>query len=145
MNCASQQLDETPPFKIISATYSNWAGGVKGVSGTNINITYKASQQIAFDSIFYKKRKTKVSFKNHNDVTSLLGQFQNKRINKLHDMILDADPKKEFGNKPNPNAKKNFPFDLKNNEAIVSYKHKGVTKYYKITNLTQQQEQYRIQ
>lgn len=132
--CASTQFEQKPPFTITSATYTNWVGGVKGVSGINVNIIYKAEADIAFDSIYFNGRKTKVSFKKNNNETSILGQFNTSTINSKQDLQLHSDPAKEFGNKPHK-PKQIIPFDLKDNEAIVSYKVGNKTNYYKIKNV----------
>lgn len=144
MNCASHKMDSKPPFEVISATYLNWTGGVRGVQGTNINITYKATDEITFESIFYKNRQTKVSYKEFNGNTSILGQFQNKTDHRLKNLVMEGDAKKEFGNKPTEKMEK-LPFELKDTEAAVSYIYKGTKKYFKITNLSEEKPARRIQ
>ncbi|WP_299712955.1 hypothetical protein [uncultured Tenacibaculum sp.] len=135
MSCASYQFEKQPPFKIISGTYTNWVGGVRGVSGTNINIVYSSNQEVEFDSIFYKDRKTKVSYKKNGSETSLLGQFRNE----TEDFQLQRSAQLEYGNSlPNDKKKKiDNPFKLDGNEVVISYKENNEIKYFKYSNLTE--------
>lgn len=130
MNCASHQIEQQPPFKIISATYSNLANGIK-----TIHINYSSEKNVAFDSIFYNNQKTKVSFKNQENEKVVFGQFKNDNLDGLQDLQMEGNSKKEFGNKPTTKKEK-MPFMLKDNEAIISYKEEGKIKYYKIENLS---------
>ncbi len=129
MNCASHQIEQQPPFKIISATYSNLENGIK-----TININYNSEKNVAFDSIFYNNQKTKVSFKNQENGKMIFSQFKNNDLDKLQNLQMEGESKKEFGNKPTTKKEK-IPFILKDNEAILSYKENGKIKYYKVENL----------
>ena len=68
------------------------------------------------------------------DKTFLIGHFNNSNREK-YDIIIDADRKKEINNKPPETVK--IPFELKENEAVISYKEDGKTKYFKIENIKQ--------
>lgn len=126
--CGTTKLIKNPPFKIESATYTNWVGGVPGVSGTNVEITLSEKATIVFDSLFFRKRATKIDVKQH-----ILVAYFNTSNRKKYDVILHSDSKKELKNKiPKPDS---FPFELKENEAIISYKVDNKTKYFKIENI----------
>jgi hypothetical protein len=130
--CGSIKLDNNPPFKIEKALYNNWFGGQPGVSGTKIEIELKENSSIAFDSIFFRNKSTKVEIKTTSKKTLLIAHFNtSKRQNR--DLILDVDVTKEIKNTL-PEVKK-FPFDLKENEALISYKVGNEIKYFKIENV----------
>ncbi|MBU3011168.1 hypothetical protein KO506_07120 [Polaribacter vadi] len=128
--CGSLQFDKTPPFKIIAATYTNWVGGQPGVRGTNVKVQFTSTKRIQFDSIYFDNKVAKLQTKNSND-NLLIGYFNTSSIKR--DIILDANPIKELKNSV-PKIKK-FPFDLEENEVVISYKIKDKIKYFKIIGL----------
>jgi hypothetical protein len=129
--CGSLKLEENPPFKITSAVYTNFSGGQKGVSGMNVKIMYTANETIEFDSIYFSKRIVKLEIQKGNDIKMIIGHFNTSTINR--DLVLDANPKKEINNKV-PEIKE-FPFDLEDNEAIISYIINDKRKYFKIKSI----------
>ncbi|SNR17663.1 hypothetical protein [Tenacibaculum jejuense] len=135
VSCGSYQFEKKPPFKILSGTYTSWVGGVRGVSGVNINLVYSSEQKVKFEHIFYRGRKATVSYKKGNgSETSILGQFRNQS----DDLQLHDDPRNEYGNTvPKDAAKEDFPFKLDGNEVVISYIEDGRVKYFKYSGLTQ--------
>ena len=124
----SKKLQINTPFSIEKATYTDWVSGVKGGgSGTNVIVTIKDidSNNIEIDSLYFRGLKVKVEIKE----SSYIGRF-NSSINQRKDKVLHSEPKKEFGNQV-PIMEKEFPFELKNDEAVLSYKEKGKRKFYK--------------
>ena len=134
MQCGSVKFDKNPPFTITEATFNNWTGGQPGVGGTRVLIGYSSSSNIEFDSIYFKDKITKIEMHSKEDKTFLIGHFNNSNREK-YDIIIDADRKKEINNKPPEIVK--IPFELKENEAVISYKEDGKTKYFKIENIKQ--------
>ncbi|MDY0780441.1 hypothetical protein [Tenacibaculum sp. IB213877] len=134
IQCASTQFDKNPSFTITSATYTNWAGGVEGVNGTNVIIGYTADENVNFDSIFFRGRKAKISYKGSDNQKYIMAQFNTSAIQNKRDLQLHSNGAKEYGNQP-PNTQEKFPFELKNDEAVVSYLEGGKIKYFKIENL----------
>ena len=132
--CGSAKIENKAPFKIASATYNNWVGGVPGVSGTRVEIKLTEKEDIVFDSLFFQNKKTKVEISEEKKVTVLRGFF-NTSTKKNVDFILHSDAKKELKNTV-PKQEK-FPFELKQNEAIISYKINNKTKFYKIENINE--------
>ena len=63
--------------------------------------------------------------------STFVAHFKNR--NKKLDLILDANPAKEYGNKAPVLEKSKF--DLKSNEAVLEYKYNNKTQFFKITNL----------
>jgi len=132
IQCGSIKLENNPPFKLEKASYNNWVGGQPGVRGTKVEIALKENSSITFDSIFFRNKSTKVEINTASGKTLLIGHFNtSKRQNS--DLILDADVTKEMKN--TPPVVNNSHFELKENEAILSYKVGGKIKYFKIENI----------
>lgn len=125
--CASVTFEQNPPFQVTDATYQNWFRGQSGVHGVNVKIFYTANKTIEFDSIYFEKRGVRLQIKNSKTTKLVVGYFV---PNKINDIILDANSVKESQNS-GPTTKKT-PFQLKDNEAVISYKIRGKIKYFKI-------------
>ena len=136
IQCGSSKFVDNPPFSIDSAYYTNWVGGQRGVSGTNVVFNYSANQTIVFDSIYFKNRVEKLQDKSSNNQKIIVGYFSNPKKGVL---IIDKNPTKEVNNKP-PNLERNK-FILKENEAVISYKEGAKTKYFKITSLEKKEQE----
>jgi hypothetical protein len=132
--CGSSTLVHNPPFKVEKAFYNNWVGGQPGVRGIKLEIYLKNAAEITFDSLFFKNKKTKVEVLQKEGRTQLIGHYStSKRRNS--DIIIDIDPKKELQNTL-PIINK-FPFELKDDEAIISYKKGNKTVFFKIVKIDQ--------
>ena len=130
--CGSTQFEKKPPFSIESATYTKWVGGIQGVRGTNIQIKLSKKTTVSFDSLFFQNKITKIAVRNKKGTTFLIGNYTTSSKQK-NNFILHSDPTMELKNKIPKKA--NFPFSLKENEAIISYKVGGLSKYFKIVNI----------
>ena len=130
--CGSTKLENNPPFKFEKASYNNWVGGQPGVSGTKVEVSLKEASNIDFDSLFFRNKSTKVEINPASGKTLLIGHFNSsKRQNR--DLSLDADVTKEMIN--TLPVVKNIPFELKEYEAILSYKIGNKIKYFKIKSI----------
>lgn len=131
--CASTKLETNPPFIIKSAAYSHITGGLPGNNTLNLMIEFTENQSVDFQKVYFQNR----------IVTPVIEQKQGKKyiaaryktsINKNRkDLVLNANPKKEYGN--TPKTKEEFPFELKENEAVVAYKVDEKIHYYKIESI----------
>lgn len=133
--CSSTQFEKDAPFTISKAYYQDWVGGRQGASGTLITfeITSAIPKEITLDSLFFNHKISKLeatSFNNKHTITSNF--YKNRYVDR--DIIMHADPRKEMGNKV-PDIILNFPFELADNECVISYNIKGKRHYYKIINL----------
>lgn len=124
ISCASSKLEETPPFQVISAKYYFHN------TSKSIHIKYETTENIKFDSISFHGHKAKAITQKREGSTYVLAEFNN--ILKS-DLVLDNNPVKEFNNAV-PNVNK-LPFNLKNDEAILSYKINNKIRYYKISGV----------
>jgi hypothetical protein len=130
--CGSSMLVKNTSFKVEKAFYNNWIGVQPGVSGTKLEIHLKNASEIIFDSLYFKNKRIKVQVLQKEEITQLIGNYlTSKRIN--NDLTLAEDPTQEFQN-ATPIIK-NIPFELKESEAILSYKKGKKTLYLKIINI----------
>ena len=77
-------------------------------------------------------KSTKVEMVSQENKTYLIGHYNTSNREK-YDLVIDVDTKKEINNKP-PNQEK-IPFELKEDEAVISYKEDGELKYFKIEKI----------
>ncbi|WP_243765903.1 hypothetical protein [Polaribacter cellanae] len=137
--CGSSKFVENPSFKIEKAFYNNWKGGQAGVSGTKLEIHISNASEVEFESLFFQQIETEVEVSKDKNKTILIGHFSTSTREK-RDLILDADPKKELKNTP-PNIKKPK-FELKENEAVLSYKKGNKLHYFKITEIKKERTSF---
>ncbi len=123
----SYKLQETPIFKTTEAIYQSWIAGVAG-GGSGINVMFKSSntdENIVLDSLYFRNKKAKLERKGD----LYIGRFMTE-ANKKPELIMHSDSDQEYGNKPPVKTK--FPFELKDDEAVIKYLEKGKSKFIKI-------------
>ncbi len=75
-HCKVAQVAVVPPFTIIKTTSTHWFGGLPGVEGDLITITYTAKRAVDFDSIQYKGRTVSISKYQEKGIKTLVGNFK---------------------------------------------------------------------
>jgi hypothetical protein len=128
--CGSLKLEENPPFTINSATYINWSGGQQGVKGMNLKIEYSSTSKIDFQNVYFADNVAKLEDKSFKKSKIVVGFFSS---NEKRDIVLDSNTKKEMNNTLPDNSK--IPFELKENEAVITYKINDKIKYFKIDDV----------
>lgn len=128
---AKEISENNPPFKVISSTYSAWLGGQPGVNGVLFSIKTDNST-VKLDTVYFKNRSALLKFneKSSTYTASMVLPNTNKHLQ------LDIDPRKEFGNEV-PDISTKIPFELKENEAVVSYSYNNKKHFYKILAVTE--------
>ncbi len=136
--CSSAQFDKKAPFTISKASFQDWVGGRPGSRGTliTLELTAPISNQIIIDSLYYKRKTCKLDVSSYQNKHTLTGNFITVNVTD-RDIIMHSDPRKEMANKM-PDAVSSFPFELADNECVISYIIKNKKHYYKITNLTKE-------
>lgn len=81
----------------------------------------------------------KLYFRNQAKAIKMISSQKAETIFTKPDLILDADSKEESTNKV-PNVSKTR-FQLKTNEAVLEYRHKGKTNYYLFSNVVEKANQ----
>ena len=94
------------------------------------------SSKVIFVALYFQGKRTKVEVSQIEKFTRIIAHFStSKRKNRT--LILDADATKELKNTL-PSLEE-FPFQLKENEAILSYKNENKIVYFKIENIKKTQ------
>jgi hypothetical protein len=128
--CATTQFEQNPPFVITSAVFNNWSVKSTAAKGVIVNIGYDSKYVVKFDSIYFSKSAEKLSTSKVKEKKIISANFSS---TVKPDLILEENSTKELYNQfP---AIKKMPFELKQNEAIISYKRKDKTKYFKIKSI----------
>ena len=132
--CTSSKQTQEPilqnkgPIPIGKSYFQAWVAGIQGGgSGINVHIP-KPKTDVKPDSIFFRGMKSKLN----KDNFGYVAQFKT-QANQKDDVIMSNEPQQEYGN--TLNEEKNFPFQLKENECVVSYLENNTIKYFKIQNL----------
>jgi len=141
--CSSQKkLEPMPPFVLGKATCQEWIGGQEE-SGSGfqlmIPIEEKMITDIAFKEVFFRGRVLESSIKNKDGKAFVVCNYVNQKTEKP-DIIMHSDATKEVGNqapKLKSKAGNNFPFELQEDEAVLSYveNNSKKAKYVKISGV----------
>lgn len=134
--CSSaQKLQKKAPVEFGSVYYQNWNSGIKeGGSGLTIFIPVNEIS-IILDSVYFKGKATKLKLQSK--TLLYVGQFKSGNT-QFEDLILSSDAIEEYANKI-PKKEDIIPFDIKDNECVVSYIKDDKTLYYKISNVQQRE------
>lgn len=139
-SCSSQKkLQKETPFQLGSASCQHWAGG-KEESGTGLilKIPIMAIEEgdVAMQNVYFRGKMTKLNLEIQEGKTYAIAKFEEPSMEKP-DIIMHADPKQEVGNRPPKmkDAEIDFPFELADDEAVISYMEKEKLKYAKISGI----------
>jgi len=140
--CGSAQFDKNPPFTIYKAYYQDWFGGQPGSKGTFVQIELSGaiSKDIVFDSVFFKDKATKLELNKATSIQVLKGNFIS-ISHKDRNIVMHSDPKEEMVNKVRGATIQN-PFEISDNECVISYLIKKKKHYYKVENLKKEKPIY---
>lgn len=107
--------------------YQNWVLGVRGGgSGTDIFISKDLLKNKLLDSVYFKGKGTSLE----SNKTHYIGYFK-KEISQIIEGVGTVNE----NDSKTADKKTSIPFELNNNEAVVSYSENGKTKYLKLTNI----------
>ena len=120
-----------PPFKILEATFVNLANNELGIKET-FTIIKIDNPNIHLDSLYFRNNKMSLTKDLSAPENIFLGSFTSSIA--PHDYILHRDAKEEFGNEP-PVVTSKIPYQLTDDEAVVSYFYKDKINYYKISEM----------
>lgn len=124
---AMPDLVKNPPFVIEKASFNSWVSGVKGGgSGISVKLNFKDldTSKIQLDSIYFRQRIAPIKAHRENYKATFKGER-----NTMDEFILHRDSEKEYGNKPPVAKEYQFPFELSENEAVISYYYKKELHY----------------
>ncbi len=135
--CASTlKLQDNLPLEIDEVYYQTWVAGVKGGgSGINVFIPIESnSNDIVLDSMYFRGKSTKIEYVND---ALAVGRFKTE-ANQKQDIIMSNEPYAEYANKV-PELPEKIPFELKDDECVVSYLEKNKIKYFKIEGIVKKE------
>jgi hypothetical protein len=130
--CSSaQKLQEEASFLLGEVSYQTWVAGVQGGgSGIHMLINVVSNRNnVDFDSVYFRGYKAKIEI----GKIGYIAHFKTD-INQREDIIMSNNGKDELGNK-SPFKEANSPFELTEDECVISYIEKNTTKYFKVKNL----------
>jgi hypothetical protein len=140
---SSKKIQSKSPIEFGNVYCETWVAGIEGGgSGINIFIPIKKEIQegIEFDSVYFRGKVAKLEIK-PNDKTLYIGRFKTGFNTMKPDIVMSSDSKEEYGNQL-PKIEVKIPFDLKNDECVVSYQYLNKYLYYKIENIIEKQAQH---
>ena len=139
--CDKDQFDSESPVKFTQKKYQDWVGGRPGSQGTLVTLIGQIPEKnIAFDSIYFRSNVAKLNVQLDDQKLTLTANFV--KINpKDRDLILSGDAKEEFGNKP-PKKLPKIPFEMSDNEVIISYFYKKKKRYFRLEKLQKEKPIY---
>lgn len=125
-------LYPNPPFRVADVYSQKWVAGIPdGGSGTNVYFTLvDFSRDVVIDKVYFRGQITKAQISPQTR-NQFIGYF---RKDNKQDVIMDIDPKKEAANTPQTP----FPFELGDDEAVLSFLDGNYTRYTKITNIREE-------
>jgi hypothetical protein len=133
VQCASTQVDSVPPVQVLGAYIQSWGAEARG-EGAETSVIVTVSESIALDSMYYNGKIAKLSPLLNPFAYEYVARFSSK-INGPNELVMHSDPNKEYGNTVE-GISNTFPFQLKPNQAMVSYKKGSQTRYFKIENIS---------
>lgn len=129
----SKDLDKKAPLNIEKAFYQSWVAGVEG-GGSGINVFLPTKERtMELDSIYFRGQSAKLEW--NEETSEYVGRFTT-ALNQKKDIIMSGDSKEEYGNEM-PVPQSSIPFELKQDECIISYSREGKTRYFKLEKLVE--------
>lgn len=124
--CAStMKLQKEAPTTFGETYFQEWVAGVQG-GGFGINVFIQVNDKnVILDSIYFRGEVTELKTKPAN-ASLFIGRFKGEANTQEPSLITTTDEKVE---------EVDFPFNLKENECVVSYKDGDKLKYFKITDM----------
>lgn len=117
---ATTNFEQQTPFTVKSVVFQEWYAGIK-VGGTGINVFVPVSNvndNVVLNEVYFRNLKGKL-VKNGNKYTSVL------KNPSRHYTFQKAE-------KP-----ADYPFDLKDDECVISYTENGKLKYHKVIQINE--------
>lgn len=125
------KLEHKAPFILNNIYIQSWVAGVRGGgSGIHMYITVENNKSnVVLDSAYFRGLISNIEVSKMGYIASF-----KTAANQKDDIIMSNNKNAEFGNKK---PKQDFPFELKDNECVISYIENDVTKYLLVENLTE--------
>ncbi|MBP2833318.1 hypothetical protein J8281_14075 [Aquimarina sp. U1-2] len=131
--CATgQKMDKNSDLQIKDAFFQEIPSGIaNGPITLFVSFKIEETATIQLTHAFFRGKKIALK-KSKTSEHTYEGQYTYPE--KLHDLIMSGDPKKEFGNQV-PKIEEPIPFELTGNECMLQYIDDGKEKVFKINTL----------
>lgn len=129
-NIAMQDFQKNTSFTLGETSFKHWVAGVKGGgSGVTLLILMeKNKNNIKLDSVYFRGMQSALESIKSGYVASFKTEANQKK-----EVIMSSTKNAEYGNEiPD---QKDIPFQLKDNECVISYTEDNTAKYFKIENI----------
>lgn len=128
-NASEYNLEKTNPIQFEEPYFQSWIAGIQG-GGSGINLYLPSNDTtLKLDSVYFRGMISKVKIIN----TGYISHFKT-NLNQRDDIIMSDEENAEYGNQL-PSKDERLPFQLKDNECVISYTEDDITKYFKVINL----------
>ncbi len=129
-SCGSNKdLQERAPAQFKEAYYTYNSNGIE----LNIPVVTIQDELVSLEAVYFHGMKS--DLKQSKDQPNLY--VANFRMG-TGDMIMDADPAKEYGNKP-PQLPEESPYSIDEDEALLVFTQGDKIKYYKLTGIVEKE------
>lgn len=137
LQCASvQKIEKTSPMNISNTYFNTWISGIQGGgNGFDLYIEVEKKDNIQLDYAYFKEKKIKLEYIPENHMYRGHYTYPPKK-----DLIMSDNPQEEYKNQL-PTIEEKIPFDLKENEAIISYTNKGKQGFFRLENIKEKESQ----
>ena len=135
-SCGSTSNNKFEKYHLLtihSAYCTTWVGEQPGVKGYTVYLEIDDSNCV-LDSIYFRNMSAKLEKETTIGKNTYFGTFT--MPNRMKNYMLHSDSKKEFGNQL-PDISKSIPFNLTENEAVISYLSENKVKYFKISEIVE--------
>ncbi|WP_146052850.1 hypothetical protein [Aquimarina sp. I32.4] len=135
--CASNQNMNNPmPIQVKEIYFEEQIyKGTDKVSGFDIFIEVVKKPNLILDYAYFKGKKLKLTYQEDRNVYT--GHYT--KAMKQQDLIMSDDSNKEFQNQL-PEIEEKIPFDLKDDECMITYTIKGEKGDFKLNNVPKKKE-----
>ncbi|WBX73667.1 hypothetical protein PG913_12705 [Tenacibaculum pacificus] len=130
--CASVKLNDDLPFSIKKASYTIVNNTVYN---SNLIIEFTSDEIVDFKKVYFQDKIMNPIIEHKMDKKYIIAHHNSSINQDKKDFVLNADSQKEYGNTA-PKINKKSPFNLNDNEAIISYKIADKIYTYKIKNIS---------
>lgn len=136
-SCSSQkEIVSQSPLELGEASCQSWKGG-RAESGSGMLLTVPVSgdnmELMQLKRAYFRGKVADATLENTENGWLVKANFVNQNLEKP-DIIMDADPKKEVGNRP-PVPKIKFPFELGKDQCVISYMDGDTEKFFKVEGI----------
>ncbi|MDR5591403.1 hypothetical protein [Christiangramia sp. SM2212] len=129
-SCGSNKdLQERAPAQFNEVFYTYNSDGIQ----LNIPVAVIQDERITMDAVYFHGMKSPLK-KSEEKPNLYVANF---RMGS-GDMVMDEDPKKEYGNKP-PQLPEESPFSIDEDEAILVFTQNDKMRYYKLTGIVEKE------